>query len=135
MALSKQAKRADKSNLNDPFSTLHPSVPVTSYLRRDTIVTEKERLRLASEKKQRAKGLEKKCSGAICRAKVSLPSSHSVATRQNESSCGDCRFEIIDDFHHGGEKSRKFFLHKSKVYHVIYQLKLQNHVYYTFKCV
>ena len=32
-----------------------------------------------------------------------------VATRQNESSCGDCRFEIIDNFDHGGEKSRKFF--------------------------
>ena len=48
-----------------------------------------------------------------------------VATRQNESSCGDCRFEIIDHFDHGGEKSRKiFFLHTSKVYHVIYQLKL-----------
>ena len=29
----------------------------------------------------------------------------------------------------------KIFLPKLKVYHVIYQLKLQNHVYYTFKCV
>ena len=51
MPFSKQAKLADKSNWNHPFSTLHHSVPVTSYLRRGTIVTEKERLRLASEKK------------------------------------------------------------------------------------
>ena len=50
-----------------------------------------------------------------------------VATRQNESSCGDRRFEIMDNFDHGDEKSRNFFfLHKSKVYHVNCQLKLQN---------
>ena len=35
----------------------------------------------------------------------------------------------------GVKNHENFFLHKSKVYHVIYLLKLQNHVYYTFKCV
>ena len=38
-----------------------------------------------------------------------LQNMNCIVTRQNESSCGDCQFEVIDDFDHGGEKSQKNF--------------------------